>query len=71
MIIEAAAPTVVEARGRVLMESGWMTEMSEMVVQRGSAMRILPRAPRRSGEPSAAMPASLAWPGAAEGWLEG
>jgi hypothetical protein len=40
----AAAPAVVAAAGRVLMDRGWMTEMSAMVMPPGNARRMSPRA---------------------------
>jgi hypothetical protein len=40
---------MIVARGRVLMERGWMTERSEMVIPRGSAMRDVAACPRAEG----------------------
>jgi hypothetical protein len=49
-------------RGRVLMERGWMTERLEMVIPRGSAVRMPPLALGRRKKPSAAIPAPSARP---------
>jgi hypothetical protein len=59
----AAAPAIVAAAGRVLMDRGWMTEMSAMVIPPYKARRMSPRASTRVLAPEAEMPTPPGSPG--------